>query len=149
MMSLMSAPILVSRSSRGMITWSCAKPATAPLSHMMTMSGGAPPATAAAISSVWMSPLMPLIWIDGFWAFQAWITFSMALTSSSPPQQYRRVSVTAWAGADAGALPVDVDAAAALLSGVDAGAALPQAVAIRALAIARATSLDLIPDLLQ
>jgi hypothetical protein len=54
---------------------------------MMTMSGGAPPATAAAISSVLMLPLMPLTWISGCWSFQAWITFSMALTSPSPPQQ--------------------------------------------------------------
>ena len=70
-----------------MITPSWAKPATAPLSHMITMSGGAPPATAAAISSVWMLPLTPLTWIDGLAAFQAWITFSIALTSPSPPQQ--------------------------------------------------------------
>ena len=54
---------------------------------MITMSGGAPPATAAAISSVWMLPLTPLTWIDGLAAFQAWITFSIALTSPSPPQQ--------------------------------------------------------------
>ena len=53
-----------------MITLSWAKPATAPLSHMITMSGGAPPATAAAISSVLMLPLMPLTWMSGFAAFQ-------------------------------------------------------------------------------
>ena len=70
-----------------MITLSWAKPAIAPLSHMITMSGGAPPATAAAISSVLMLPLMPLTWISGWAEFQAWMTFSIALTSPSPPQQ--------------------------------------------------------------
>ena len=87
MMLLVSAPVWAIRSSSGMITWSWAKPATALLSHMITMSGGAPPATAAAISSVWMLPLMPLTWMSGFLSFQAWITFSIALTSPSPPQQ--------------------------------------------------------------
>ena len=55
--------------------------------QVMTMSGGAPPATAAAICSILIEPLIPRTWISGCAAFQASMIFSIALTSPSPDQQ--------------------------------------------------------------
>ena len=65
MMFEVSALILVSRSSIGTMTPSAAKPGIIWLLQAMTMSGGAPPATEAAISSTLMLPLMPRTWMPG------------------------------------------------------------------------------------
>ena len=45
------------------------------------------PEAVTALHSSATNPGRPLTWISGWAEFQAWMTFSMALTSPSPPQQ--------------------------------------------------------------